>query len=93
MQGFEIKGHSGYGEEGNDIVCSAVSSAAYLTANTVTDILGIKARAQASEGSIALLMKAQDAPRADAVMRGLELHINALAEQYPDNLQVLYTDR
>ena len=33
--GFESKGHAGYAEEGNDIICSAVS---VLTINTVNSI-------------------------------------------------------
>ena len=41
--GFLIKDHSGYDEEGYDIVCASVSSAAYLTANTLTEIVGAKA--------------------------------------------------
>lgn len=36
--GFEISGHSDFAEEGSDIVCAAISSAAYMTANTVTEI-------------------------------------------------------
>ena len=35
--GFEISGHSDYAEEGSDIVCAAVSSAALMTANTITE--------------------------------------------------------
>ena len=38
IQGFEISGHSDYSEEGSDIICAAVSSAAYMTANTLTAI-------------------------------------------------------
>ena len=37
--GFEILGHSGYAESGKDIVCSAVSSAAYMTENNITDVM------------------------------------------------------
>ena len=40
--GFEISGHSSKdgADEVGKIVCAAVSSAAYLAANTVTDIIG-----------------------------------------------------
>ncbi|MFR2561614.1 MAG: ribosomal-processing cysteine protease Prp [Anaeromassilibacillus sp.] len=48
--GFRISGHSGSGEEGNDIICAAVSSAAYMTANTVTEIIGVEAQVAAEEG-------------------------------------------
>ncbi|WP_442974828.1 ribosomal-processing cysteine protease Prp, partial [Ruminococcus sp.] len=36
IRGFEISGHSDYSEHGSDIICAAVSSAAYMAANTVT---------------------------------------------------------
>ena len=31
INGFAVSGHSGYAEEGSDIVCAAVSSAVKLT--------------------------------------------------------------
>ena len=43
LLGFTACGHSGYAEEGEDIVCSAISSATIMTANTITDVLKIKA--------------------------------------------------
>ena len=36
---FELSGHSGAGEEGTDIVCSAISSAVYMAANTIIEIM------------------------------------------------------
>lgn len=41
--GFDIQGHSGYGEAGSDIVCAAVSSAVNLVNATVNDVLGLSA--------------------------------------------------
>ena len=38
--GFCISGHAGAGSAGRDIVCAAVSSAAYMAANTLTDVIG-----------------------------------------------------
>ena len=49
LTGFLIKDHSGYDEEGYDIVCASVSSAAYLTANTLTEIVGAKADVKVRE--------------------------------------------
>ena len=41
LLGFSVLGHSGLAQEGEDILCAAVSSAAYMTANTVLEILHI----------------------------------------------------
>ena len=49
LYGFEVTGHSGSAPSGEDIVCAAVSSAAYMTANTVTDILGLETEALTGE--------------------------------------------
>ena len=38
LVGFVMEGHAGYADPGEDIVCAAVSSVAYMTANTITEI-------------------------------------------------------
>ena len=52
--GFHITGHAG-GEAGTDIVCAAVSSAAYLVANTVTEVMGLRPRELRAEDGDMLL--------------------------------------
>ena len=49
LQGFKISGHSGYAQEGSDIVCAAVSSASLMVANTITDIQQLNADVAASD--------------------------------------------
>ena len=41
-------GHSGYAEEGEDIVCAAITSAIRLVEATVNDVLGLAAAGEAS---------------------------------------------
>ena len=48
-RGFEISGHAG-GSAGTDIVCAAVSSAVYMAANTVTDVIKIHADISEQDG-------------------------------------------
>lgn len=50
IAGFLMKGHAGAGAYGSDPVCAAVSSAAYMAANTITDIIGIPCDASVSDG-------------------------------------------
>lgn len=79
--GFEISGHSGFAEEGADIVCSAVSSAAYMTANTLTEIAGVKADIAVDDGYLKFI--SSDCSEAvQTIYKGMSLHLNALAEQY-----------
>ncbi|MBQ8001593.1 MAG: ribosomal-processing cysteine protease Prp [Ruminococcus sp.] len=88
--GFELKGHSDYAEEGSDIVCAAVSSAAYMTANTITDILCLEAEATADDGYMMMRLSSQDALKAQDILRGFELHMKELSQQYQNNIKVVF---
>ena len=41
IQKFSVSGHSGYSEQGSDIVCAAVSSMVMLTVNIITEDLNV----------------------------------------------------
>ena len=81
--GFEFSGHSGYAEEGSDIICASVSSAAYMTVNTVTDVIGDYGEATVDEGYLEFTT-ASDKSEVQAVLKGFELHVKALAEEYDE---------
>lgn len=86
LTGFELSGHSDYAEHGYDIVCSAVSSAVFLTANNITDVFGVKADVTVSDGYMKLVSEEADAsPR---LIEGLRLHLLQLEEQYKNDLKV-----
>lgn len=78
---FTVKGHSGAGEQGTDIICAAVSSAAYMTVNTITEILGVAAEAEDRDGYMHFRSNGSK-PAAD-IVKGLQLHLAQLAQQYP----------
>ena len=88
--GFEVEGHAFFDDEGRDIVCAAVSSAVYMTANTVTEVLCEKCECIEKEGYIKLSLCEDASQSALDVLRGLELHLRCLAEDYPENLKVIY---
>ena len=85
--GFTLDGHAGAGEHGQDIVCAAVSSAAYMTANTVTEIVGAAADITVDDGLMELTVtdRIEDCQN---ILSGFQLHIQALAEQYPTRIQL-----
>ena len=92
LLGFSINGHSGYGESGSDIVCAAVSSAAYMTVNAVTDVLGVQAQVSAVDGFLRIRVDGKDAKDCRVLFSGFKLHMLWLEEQYPQNIQVCYTE-
>lgn len=92
LLGFRITGHSGYSDSGSDIVCAAVSSAAYMTANTVTEILHISAEAIAEDGDIMLRVFQKDASMCQDILQGFKFHMLQLEEQYSQFINVNYTE-
>lgn len=88
LRGFRLSGHAGFAESGRDIVCAAVSSAAYLTANTVTDVAGIPADVTEKDGLLELKVAPQDAATVGVVLNGFRLHMKQLAEQYPQQITI-----
>lgn len=86
--GFTVKGHAGFSVAGEDIVCAAVSSAVYMAANTVTEILGLSPEICECEGFLSLRLSKDQAETALPILKGLCLHIEGLEEQYPDFIQV-----
>ena len=86
-RGFEISGHAG-GSAGRDIVCAAVSSAAYMTANTVTEVLSVEADADVRDGYMKFSFNSGNSA-AEAVLDGLELHLRELEKEYPKKLKVI----
>lgn len=90
--GFNISGHSGYSEEGSDIVCAAVSSAALMTANTITDVQHINAEVTCGDGSLDLRMSPDEAKNVSILTDGLKLHLTALSEQYKKYIKVKFSE-
>ena len=89
LNGFEISGHALFAESGKDIICAAVSSAAYMAANTVTEIIRADAKAQAEDGAMVLTLNEPNT-QTETVLRGLELHLTELSKQYPQHIKIIY---
>ena len=88
--GFEISGHSS--KDGDDEVgknvCAAVSSAAYMAANTVTEIIGDKAAADVSDGAMRFEVTTP-CDKTRAVLEGLRLHLGELSAEYGSNIVII----
>ena len=91
--GFDLSGHAGYGISGEDIVCASVSSAAYMVAHTITEIMGAEADITVDEnGAMSLKVSADDANRTKDILLGFRLHISELSKQYPKNVTITTTE-
>ena len=88
--GFEFSGHStksGDDTEGKT-VCAAVSSAVYMAANTVTEIIGDSAQVQIDEAMMFFKVKSPT-KQSRAVLEGLRLHITELSKQYSKRIEII----
>lgn len=85
--GFVIKGHAGYADMGDDIVCASVSSASQLVANTITEVLKIKAEVKVLNDKIRLKLPDFDI-NAVNLLEGLKLHLTVLSEDYEGTIKI-----
>ena len=98
LDGFVAEGHSGYAEEGSDVVCAAVSAAVGLTECTINEVMGLGAAVKAKEKSARISLKLPPALNEESdslcqtVLTGLMVYLRSLGEEYPDNLTVLLDD-
>ena len=79
-----------YAENGKDVVCAAVSSAAYMTANTITDVINDKADIKVNEKNGEMILTVVS-PKEETliVLKGFSIHIKQLSEQYPNCIKVI----
>ncbi|MGN1423235.1 MAG: ribosomal-processing cysteine protease Prp [Oscillospiraceae bacterium] len=79
--GFSVSGHAGYGDEGTDIVCAAVSSAVMLVCNTVTDFFKVKADVSVEENRVTLRLKEKN-EAAEKLLESFFYQMGTVAEEY-----------
>ena len=90
IQNFRISGHSGYAEQGSDIVCAAVSSMTTLAVNLITEEFGIPVSLQVDEENAVIeLSLSNPDERGCSILAGLEREISTLAADYPKFIRVV----
>ena len=81
---IECKGHAGFADSGEDIVCAAVS---VLTINTINSIEvltedEIVTSQDEKKGVITFEFKDKPSREADLLLRSFELGVNSISDQY-----------
>ncbi len=98
ITGFEAKGHSGYAEAGEDVLCASIGAAITLVEATVNDVLGLAAAVRTDEkrALISLRLPGGLGPTAEStcqsLLTGLMLYFTMLHDEYPENIEVLEAD-
>lgn len=90
--GFTVRGHSGYAEAGEDIVCAAVSSAVNLVNATVNEVLGLAASVKVREEYVSLRLPGglseTDEATCQNLLAGMMVYLSDLHQEYPSFLEV-----
>ena len=95
IEGLEVKGHSGYAPEGEDLVCAAITSAVRLCECAINDVLGLEAsvKVRQKDASISLKLPASlgqtNESTCQTLLTALMVHFTELHEEYPENISVL----
>ena len=93
--GFTVQGHSGYADEGSDIICAAVTSAVRLTECAVNDVLGLGAAVKVREKDASISLKlpgalgATNESTCQTLLAALMVYLAELHEEYPEHLLVV----
>ena len=93
ITGFSIKGHSGYAEEGSDIVCAGISALVITTENALYQLLKLSPTARGGEdGFLEVLlpekMTAAQMHDAQLLMNTLHIGLENIAQAYPDYVRL-----
>ena len=93
ITGFSVSGHSGYSEEGSDIVCAAISAVVTMAEATINDVLGAKAKVRVKNEdarvSLTLPASCDEEDAVQAVLAGMMLTLCSMRDDYPDFIEVL----
>lgn len=82
LVGFTVSGHAGYANEGEDIICAAVTSATELTANAITEVLGVSCDIAVKDDTVRLKLPKVCNDAAELFLRALSLHLENLSHEY-----------
>lgn len=88
--GFVSSGHTGI--QGKSVLCAAVSSACYMAVNTLTDVLMLCPDVTLRDGYMRVALREEDTEAARVVLEGLRIHLAQLAEQYPKQIKISFSE-
>ena len=92
---FESEGHSGYAEEGEDIVCAAVSAIITMVECAVNDVLGLEAsvKVDPENAKISLRLPGNLPPDREetcqTLLTAMMMSLDSFHQQFPEHITVL----
>ena len=87
---FEVRDHAGFADSGKDIVCAAVSSAVQLTVNLL-DAFGCRTKT-AAVGCVVRCFTNAEYDSASRIIEQLLLHLDSIAEEFPETIKITISE-
>jgi len=95
ITGFDVSGHSGYGEAGGDIVCAAITSTVRLAECVINEVMGLSAAVKVNERTAEISLRLPGSLGENAentcqnLLTGMMVYLSQLHSEYPQHVEVL----
>ncbi|WP_322924985.1 ribosomal-processing cysteine protease Prp [Paenibacillus campi] len=92
IHGFSSRGHAGYADSGEDIVCAAVSAITVGTVNSIEVLAGIEMKARMKDGFLSAYLPelpentAQD--KIQLLLESMQVMLESIEESYGQYIQI-----
>ena len=90
ITGYTVSGHSGYADEGSDIICSAISALTQAPLHGMTKHLKIKPswRVNQEDGYLKVALDSAPTELTEAILRTMVLGVESIVRQCPEYVRI-----
>lgn len=93
IAGFSAKGHTGFAEAGEDIVCSAVSAITQTAVLGLTEVLKLSAVVSVHDAKLSCMLEKDiadiDWQKAELILETMALGLRSIADSYGDYIKII----
>lgn len=90
--GYKASGHSGYSEQGSDIICSAISTSLQMTLIGIQEILKLKVDFKINDGFLDVDLKnisQNKLTQTNILTEAMAIFLKELTKQYPKYIRLV----
>ncbi|MDO4179193.1 MAG: ribosomal-processing cysteine protease Prp [Phascolarctobacterium sp.] len=90
IDSYEVSGHAGYAEEGQDIICSAVSALTQTPIYGLTNHLKLKPEVEINQdqGFLRVVLKEESNELTEAILETMLMGVESIARQCPKYVRI-----
>lgn len=90
--GYKASGHSGYSEQGSDIICSAISTSLQMTLLGIQEVLKLKVDFKINDGFLDVDLKnisLDKLTQTNILTEAMAIFLKELTKQYPKYIRLV----